>query len=143
MAGPRGRDHATLFCDTNVLVRLVTNDPPRQAAAVEAFLDGSGARILVTDLVVAELCYVLTSFHGLQKASAAERILSILAHPSVHVSSLGVLHDALRLWAWTRLGFPDAYLAALDRQTEGTAVLSFDRDFDRIEGVERVDPAQY
>lgn len=137
-----GRDHAALFCDTNVLVRFLTDDPPDQAEAATTALD-SGDPIVLTDVVVAELCYVLTSFYRLSVAETADRISRMLAIPSIQVSDENVLLDALNLWATHGIGFPDAYLAALDRASDRTAVLSFDRDFDKIEGVERVDPAQY
>lgn len=108
-----------------------------------AALDSTRVLVLVTDVVVAELCYVLTSFYRLTKPEAADRIARVIAIPSVHVTDEDVLLDALRLWSSRSIGFPDAYLAALDRSTPGTAVLSFDRDFDGIDGVERVDPARY
>ena len=74
---------------------------------------------------------------------AAGQIRRILELESVEVASESILLDTLDIWASTGVDFPDAYLAALTRQTRDTAVLSFDRDFDGIEGVERVDPATY
>jgi predicted nucleic acid-binding protein len=139
-----GRDHASLFCDTNVLVRLLTSDPPPHAAAAERVLQDPSARVILTDVAIAELTYVMTGVGGHDRREVADAIGDLMELPSVLVADEFVLRDALDLWAsYPRLHFVDAYLAALDRRSEGTAVLSFDRDFDGIEGVERVDPTQY
>jgi predicted nucleic acid-binding protein len=47
---------------------------------------------------------------------------------------------ALNLYASTTLDFGDAYIAAsMDRMGSRT-VYSFDRDFDRIKGIRRLEP---
>lgn len=95
-------------------------------------------------MVVAEATYVLEGMGGFERARVAEAIGRFMELESVEVADRFLLRDALGLWSTHgRLHFVDAYLAALDRRTAGTAVLSFDRDFDRIEGVTRVDPARY
>ena len=132
----------TLFCDTNVLVRLLTGDPPRQAqAATEALETAAGGRftLVVPDLVLAELAYVLTSA-GMPASAAAEHLMRILDLPGVEVMDEVALRDAVGLWALGRLDFADAYLAALARRVRGSGVLSFDRDLDRVPDVTRVDP---
>jgi predicted nucleic acid-binding protein len=132
--------HQAVFCDTNVLVRLLTNDPLEQSQAASDFLDSTGDRVVVPDLIVAELAYVLTGVVGLSKSEAADRIVSVLGLGPIVVADEPLLRDALALWVSERIDFPDAYLAAQVRRFERTAVLSFDEDFDRIEGVERIGP---
>ncbi len=142
MAGPGRRDHSALFCDANVLVRLLTNDPKSQAEA-SANVIGSGARILLADAVVAEVCYVMTRVAGASRADVSERLADVISLESIEVDDRFVLLDALAIWTDSGIDFIDAYLSALNRRTAGTGVLSFDRDFDRIDGVRRVDPEQY
>ena len=67
----------------------------------------------------------------------------VLSLASIEVADLELLLDTLRMWSGDGVDFADAYLAALARSAIGTSVLSFDTDFDQLEGVERVDPAQY
>jgi predicted nucleic acid-binding protein len=64
----------------------------------------------------------------------------ILDLPGVEVADAILLADALRLWQDGSLDFADAYLGACARGTRSSGVLSFDRDFDRIPGVRRIDP---
>lgn len=132
-----------LFCDTNVLVRLLTDDPPAQARAAARVLDMAADgrfSVLLTDVVVAELAYVLTEVYRLPKLEAGERLTRIFDLPGVAMADEAVLRAAVDVWVWGRLDFADAYLAALAGQTKDAGVLTFDRDFDRIPGVVRVDP---
>lgn len=140
-----GRTPGALFCDTNVLIRLLTGAPASQALAVERSLEaaaGGAFRILLPDLVAAEMAYVLTTLYDLAPPDAAERIRAVLDLPGVEAADPALLRDALALWARQRIDFTDAYLAVLTASTEGTAILSLDTDYDRIGGVTRVDPAQ-
>lgn len=132
-----------LFCDANVLIRLLTDDPPRQARSAEEALDhaaATGIDVILTDVVVAELAYVLTGVYELTNEQASERLGAILDLPAIRLADESVIREAITIWSAQRLDFADAYLAALARSTRNTGVLSFDRDFDRTDGVRRVDP---
>jgi predicted nucleic acid-binding protein len=134
-----------LFCDTNVLVRLLTDDPPDQAAAAESALDASGAGrfvVILTDVVVAELAYVLTEVYELRPVEASDRIAELLDLEGIEVADQNVLRTTLEIWSRGKLDFADAYLAALTQLTRDTGVLSFDKDFDRIDGVRRINPSR-
>lgn len=66
--------------DTSVVMRLLTGDPPDQAEAAAAFLTeskGSGDRLLVTDLVIAEVYFALHSKYKVPKAEALLRLQRI------------------------------------------------------------------
>ena len=143
-----GRAHGApvgwVFCDTNVLIRILTGDPPDQAESAARALDAAAAggfTVIVPDLVVAEVAYVLAS-SGIPADEAAGLIERLLALKGVEVADERLLRDALTLWSGGRLDFADAYLAALGRRIRDAGVLSFDRDLDGIEGVVRVDPAR-
>lgn len=134
----------TLFCDANVLIRLLTDDPPEQALAAQRALEAASRRrfrVVVPDLVLAELACMLTGVIGLSVSAAAARLHRILDLPGVEVVDEPLLRDALTIWAESGIEFPDAYLAAQARWTAHAGVLSFDRDLDRVEGAGRVDPS--
>ncbi len=142
---PRRPGPRTVFCDTNVLIRLLTGDSPDQArAALEAFDAAAEGRLtlVLPDLIVAEAAYVLASA-GVKPSEAAGHLLRVLELPGVEVMDRVVLREALELWGEGRLDLADAYLAALARRVRGSGVLSFDRDFDRVPGVTRVDPGRH
>ncbi len=63
--------------DTSVVMRLLTGDPPDQAEVAATFVAESkaaGDRLLVTDLVVAEVYFALHSKYKVPKAEALQRL---------------------------------------------------------------------
>ena len=125
------------LCDTNVLIRHLTGDPPDMAAAASAFL-AAAQELLVPDLVVAELVYVLESYYERPRKQIAESVQSLLTLSSVAVSDHDLLLRALELYEHSRLDFAEAYLAAAAELTGVGTVASFDRALDRVDTIERV-----
>ena len=139
----QGRTPSTLFCDANILIRVLTDDPRDQAQAAQEALEEAGRgrfRLVLTDLIIAELAYVLTGVAEVPVDEAADRLQRVLDLPGVEVLDEPLIRDALHLWSTSGLDFPDAYLAALARWTRDAGVLSFDRDLDRVDGANRVNP---
>ena len=67
--------------DTSFIIRLLTGDPPDQAARAQAMLERCierGQRPLVTDLVVVEAYFALQSHYQVPKAEALEALLRLL-----------------------------------------------------------------
>lgn len=129
----------TAIVDTNVLVRHVTEDPPDQARRATRSL-GSTEELILTDLVFAEVVYVLESNYGFTRDGVFVDALSILAMPAVLAPGHELLVRALRLYHASGLDFLDAYVAALAEASGVNRILSFDRDFDRFRTIERVEP---
>lgn len=127
------------FVDTNVLLRYVVGDGAGQAGRASAFVD-TADELVLTDPVVAEIEFVLRSVYRLARKKVAQTLQMILALPAIVVGDLDLLTDAIDIYEHTPVDFQDAYLAACARQHSPARVASFDRDFDRIPGVERVAP---
>lgn len=127
------------FLDTNVLVRHLTGDPPAQAKRATALLRGSHELIL-TDLVLAEMVYVLESFYERPRSEIAEAARALLALPSIAVIDHDLLLRAVEFYEVARLDFAEAYLAASAELSDVKRVASFDRQIDRVKTVKRVEP---
>jgi predicted nucleic acid-binding protein len=129
----------TAFVDTNILIRHLTGDPPAQARRASLFL-ARADELLLTDLVVAEVVYVLESFYEVPRMRAAELVRAILAFESIVVLDRSLLLRSLELYEVDRLDFADAYLVA-SAETSGVGVVaSFDRSIDRVGTVQRIEP---
>jgi predicted nucleic acid-binding protein len=128
------------FVDTNILVRHLTGDPPAQARRASSFL-AKAEELLLTDLVAAEVVYVLESFYEVPRARVAEFVRAILAFESIVVLDLSLLLRALELYEVDRLDFADAYLVASAETSGVETVASFDRSIDRVGTVRRIEPA--
>lgn len=125
------------FVDTNVLVRHLTDDPPDQARRATHILE-SAERLILTDVVVAELVYVLESYYEHPRKEIAASLQSLLALPSIAIADHDLILRAVELYEHKRLDFAEAYVAAAAELTGIGAVASFDRALDRVETVERI-----
>jgi predicted nucleic acid-binding protein len=127
------------FVDPNVLVRHLTGDPPEQAARATRLLSRAEV-LLLTDLVVAEVVYVLESFYEVPRPRVAELVRAIVAFPAIGVADGSLLLRALEVYEVYRLDFADAYLVAQAETSGVGAVVSFDKAIDRVPTVRRVEP---
>jgi predicted nucleic-acid-binding protein len=129
----------TAFLDTNVLIRHLTGDPPKQAARATAILKEPGP-LLLADLILAECVYVLESFYDVEPARVATLMRAALALPSVVAADASLLLRALEVYETDRLDFAEGYLVAQAETTGVGEIVSFDRSIDRMASVKRREP---
>lgn len=122
--------------DTNVLVRLITRDDPRQSAAAESFVaKGSW----VSHLVLAEAVWVLESVYGLDPARRATAVEMLLSHRSLTLQDPEVVAVALEHFRRKpSLGFSDCLILEIARKSGHLPLGTFDRNLAKLDGVERV-----
>ena len=135
----RGAPPLTAFLDTNVLIRHLTGDPPDMAERATALL-GSGERLLLADLVLAECVYVLESFCELDRERVATLMRSVIGHPTIEAVDPSSLLRALEVYEIDGLDFAEAYLVAQAEATGVGDIVSFDRAIDRVTTVSRREP---
>ncbi len=123
--------------DTNILVRHLTGEPPAQARRATALL--AGDELVLSDLVLAELVYVLESYYERPRDEVGNAARALLALPSV-ASDHELLLRAVELYEAERLDFADAYLCAAAEISGIGMVASFDRRIDRVASVRRLEP---
>lgn len=133
------------FVDTDVIVRLLSgDDPAKQAAAQRLFEDVASGALVVTapDTVIADVVYVLASPHlyRLPRARVSGLLTPLVRLPGFRLANRRALLRALDLYGSTNLGFGDAVIVASMELTGAQTVYSFDRHFDRIPGIVRVEP---
>lgn len=129
------------YVDTNILIRHLTDDPPHQARRATAILENA-ERLILTDVVVAELVYVLESYYEHPRKRVAVAVQSLLALPSIEVADHDLVLRAIELYEHTRLDFAEAYLAAAAELSGVGAVASFDRALDRVDTIDRIHHVQ-
>ena len=129
----------TAFVDTNVLVRHLTGDPPSQAARATRYLRGAD-ELLLTDLILAEIVYVLESFYETPRPTVAETLRAVLAFPAIKMVDPELMQRAVEVYDIDRLDFADAYLVACAERSGVGVIASFDRSMDRVTTVRREEP---
>jgi predicted nucleic acid-binding protein len=129
----------TAFIDTNVLIRHLTGDPPAQAAKATRYL-GRSEELLLSDLILAEVAYVLESFYEAPRVQVAETLRAVLGFPAIRVVDAELLQRAVEVYDVHRLDFADAYLVACAERAGVGVIASFDRSIDRVGTVRREEP---
>jgi predicted nucleic-acid-binding protein len=124
--------------DTNVLVRLVTRDDPRQVAVAEAFVE-PGA--WVSHVVLVETTWVLTSVYALEAPALATAIEMLLDHRELTVQEPEVVSLALvQFRKRPAVSFSDCLVLELARKAGHLPLGTFDRDLSKLDGAQRLWP---
>lgn len=134
-----------VFLDTNILIRYLTKDDPEKAARAYAFLlqVEQGTTLATTaEAVIAEVVYVLSSktLYNVPRPTIRQRLIAIIDLPGLRLPNKPIYRRALDLYATTNLDFVDCVVVAQMERAKLTRLLSFDRDFDTIPGITRVEP---
>lgn len=111
--------------DTNLLVRLLTNDDPQKAGRVAELIDASPA-CFVPITVVLELEWVLRGAYRLPRQAIISALRGLLQIRQLHLEQEEQVVQALD-WYAQGLDFADAL--HLLRSEGCSALISFDRAF--------------
>ncbi len=122
--------------DTNVLVRLITRDDAKQVAVAEAFV-ARGA--WVPHLVLAETTWVLTSVYDRGAEEIATAVEMLLNHQHLTLQDSDAVAAAVASFRKRpALGFSDCLVLEVARKAGHVPLGTFDRDFSKLPGVERL-----
>jgi predicted nucleic-acid-binding protein len=118
--------------DTNVLVRLVTGDHAKQAAAAEEFVS-TGA--WVSHLVLAETVWVLASLYDRDAKALARTVEFLLTHRDLTIQDADVASAALAHYRnRPSLGFSDCLLLEIARKAGHIPLGTLDRTLAKLDG---------
>ena len=124
------------FVDTNVFLRYLTNDVPRQADAVERLLKSAaegGKDLVISVVVVSEIIWTLESFYEQTRQDIRDKIFAILNTAGLTVQDSDLVLKAVSDYADLNVDFADAYNAAWAIREGMHVVHTFDkRHFDRL-----------
>lgn len=132
------------FVDTNLFIRYLTNDDPVKADRVEKLLDDAARgdiALVTTEMVMAEVVWVLESAYGLKNIDVAPLIRGILATPGLEVINAPLVSRGLEFYETHKIDFIDGYIAAVMEKQGITELYSFDRKHvSRLETIIRKEP---
>jgi predicted nucleic-acid-binding protein len=112
--------------DTNVLVRLLTGDDPKQAAAARSLF--AAGPIWIAKTVLLETGWVLHSRYGFEEAAIRDAFRKLLGLKNVHAEDEPSVAAALAL---TVHGIELADAMHLSSRPAGARFVSFDQAFVR------------
>jgi len=131
------------FIDTNIFIRYLTNDVPDKADRCERIFKKAVKReenLFTTDMVIAEIVWVLESYYELPKMEVQEKVEKILNTPHLTCANKDLILTALAVYTGKNIDFIDAYNALILRKEGIKNVYSYDKHYDRISWLTRIEP---
>lgn len=124
--------------DTNVLVRLLLRDDAAPAAIAHQLFEanaGNDAALFVSDVVLAELAWVLRSRYSLAAEPIAQAFRALLGNATLAWQSRTAAAQALQLYERGGTDFADCLIVALASMHGCVATATFDRGMQPLPGV--------
>jgi uncharacterized protein len=134
-----------VFLDTNILLRFLTRDDERKArCALELLMrvERGEEKVITSPLVIFETVYTLQSFYKVPRQTIKEQVLSIISMRSLHLPDKNIFYQAFNFYVTKNISFADAYNAAYMLAEGISNIYSWDKDFDKIEGIARLEPEE-
>ncbi len=119
------------FLDTSMVVRYLTGEPPALAERAAQIIDGEDD-LKVTDVVLAETAYVLTSVYQVPRHVVVDHLIAFIQKKNVSAFALdkGLVLQALLVCRPSgRISFADAMVWAATRSAGNKTVYSLDERF--------------
>jgi len=129
----------TVYADTNMFLRYLTDEPIELSAKVSSFfnkIQSGEYRLYVCDLVVSELVYVLEKVFELSKKEICEKIKILMLKRNIILENKQIIFKALEVYRDLNVNFVDAYIYSHSSKNELNKIFSFDEHFKRFENIE-------
>jgi predicted nucleic acid-binding protein len=119
------------FLDTSIVVRYLTGAPPELAEKAARIIDKE-KRLYITDVVLAETAYLLTSIYHISRSTVVDHLIAFIQKENISPFALDkgeVLQALLLCRPSRRISFADAMIWAAARSSETRIVYSLDERF--------------
>ncbi|MCX6090106.1 MAG: PIN domain-containing protein [Candidatus Atribacteria bacterium] len=129
--------------DANIILRFLTNDIPEQSdrcTELLKFVEAGTEEVWLPDLVLADMVWTFEKFYKQSKKRIQELLGPILVLHGLRHPNKKVSKEALRLYAEKNLDWTDAFVASQMLAKKNNEIYSYDKDFEKVEGITRVEP---
>jgi predicted nucleic-acid-binding protein len=124
-----------IAADTNLVIRHLTHDDARQAEQVRVLFDDAELRrepVLLSHIVLCEVCWVLKAVYGLEKAQIAVALQSLLDDGGFLIQERPLVEEALALYKRHAGQFSDHLLGVVGQHHGATTTYTFDKGVGRL-----------
>lgn len=131
------------FIDTNIFIRHLTNDDPKQSPACFALIQAIEQGKLsawTSELVISEVVFVLSKVYKLNRDTIRELLLPLINLPGLKLTHKRLYRRVFKLYTALPIDYVDAYHVALMENRKAPELYSYDTDFDRITEIQRFEP---
>lgn len=125
--------------DANIIIRYLLGDSPAQVQKIKHLLQDKSEKLILADVIVAEIVWVLSSYYKQSKEEIVEELLSLIEMPVVS-SNKPLITQALSLYREYNIDYIDAYLISFAKENKLSGVLSYDKSIDKVKETKRFEP---
>jgi predicted nucleic-acid-binding protein len=125
--------------DTNVLVRYLTQDDPKQSAVATRFIEGRLSTEnpgFVSTITLCEIAWVLAESYAADRKRIREIVEGLLATKQLVIERSELVWKALRAWEGVPADFSDALIGQLAIAHGSEKTVTFDRTAAKLPGFE-------
>ena len=134
------------FIDTNIFLRTLVLENPqmtRESTAVLMLIKNGAIKACTNNLVIAEINWVLRQVYLTSKEQRIKSIKGIIKLKNLKIVTETDFLLGLNLYEQYNIKFIDALIAANRLiQKRQAIIVSYDKDFDKIKGIKRLEPKQ-
>jgi predicted nucleic acid-binding protein len=128
-----------VFVDTNVFLRFFVRDVEplyEKARALFEKAEAGKLKLETSELVIAEIVWVLESYYGFTRKEITEVLTTLLASRNLKIANHAKISHAAGLYSSGTMDFIDAYNIACMKSKEVTKVATFDhKHYKKVEGI--------
>ncbi|TVR76876.1 MAG: PIN domain-containing protein [Sphaerobacteraceae bacterium] len=131
------------FLDTNVFLRYLVADLPDQSPrSTELFLaiEQGEEQVQTSQVVILEVVFTLQRFYRLSLVDIRDQFLPVVQLPGIRLDQKEFLEPAFDLAILKNIGFQEALNVVIMQHLGLSEVYSWDRHFDRVVGIQRIEP---
>lgn len=129
--------------DANIILRFLTNDIPKQADRCTGLLkriESGSEEVWLPDLVLADIVWTLEKFYKQPKQRIQELLIPILELKGLRHNNKKISKLAFQLYVEKNIDWTDAFVAAQMITQKKCEIYSYDGDFDKVDGINRLEP---
>lgn len=129
--------------DANIILRFLTNDIPKQADRCTGLLkriESGSEEVWIPDLVLADIVWTLEKFYKQPKQRIQELLIPILELKGLRHNNKKISKLAFQLYVEKNIDWADAFVAAQMITQKKCEIYSYDSDFDKVDGINRLEP---
>jgi predicted nucleic acid-binding protein len=131
------------FIETNIFLRHPREDhadfSPR-ATALLGRIEQGALKVRTADTVIFETVFTLERTYKQSKEAIRDAFLPLIELPGIELPGKKRFRKVFTYYIEKNISFADAYHAVLIESLRLRQIISFDRDFNRIATVQRVEP---
>jgi len=135
----------SVFIDTNIFLRYYIREDKQTYLDCQKFLkkvSQGSIRAFINTLVISEVYFVAKTQYDISKSDCLMLLRNIRGYKGLTLLDSYNYSKALDIFEVNNVKFTDSFIASFQPIVDGQMpIVSYDKDFDKIPGVKRVEPS--